>query len=692
MNRVLRLAVVLAVVGIVAPAARGALVSGTVTNPVDGAHIISDATAGVAPNMMTFSGAVSVSGGTVPVVACHYRGSAGAWAGKDLSGPVTLGANGTWSVAVDVTAFYNRCLVRLRDPAVALTAGPAPGTTGPTVTFGYHERTIADTGPNTGQLVDWYAAASQDGAYNDYGSPSWWGGIYDTLLYNGPDVRASLPLWYWNASPYGATGLPITSRGGLIVDGLYAYTLDQAAVADLPNAAKGVTLPGLSGMSVTAFPDPVTGAIGSDQVVPVVRCNAGADAPDPTAACTAWVRTGVVLHRSVRFGSDGTTTRVSDRWVSDDGAAHTVRLQMREDVNGGPNSPGFRFGWVDGAAFKTHAAGDVIVPPPAGQWRVDVVGDSLAPDGDLTYSRGSLVTDRTPSEIRFRSTEDFVRVYDLAVPAGGDVRMEQGYVIAATLASQDAKATAMSDAISGPQVSITSPANGATLTASPVTVTGRATDAVGVTSATVNGQPVTPAADGSFTTSLALTSSPTTITLVAKDAAGNSAQTQVTVNFAPPSPPAGPPPPAAPKCPTRPRFNSVIYRDGVTSFYYRPLPGQEILGARRFGAKLRVMLRTPAGRSRLPRVEYTTARPVDARRLPWFARKVGPNRVVTAIMANADASKYSGIRLAYQPRRGTYAKLILPKGNVRTVQAGCPKVTGYATIYAQNIFVKRASK
>ncbi len=152
------------------------------------------------------------------------------------------------------------------------------------------------------------------------------------------------------------------------------------------------------------------------------------------------------------------------------------------------------------------------------------------------------------------------------------------------------------------------------------------------------------------------------------------------------------PPPPSPTCPTRPRFNSIIFSDGVTSFYYRPLPGQEILGARRFGPRLSSMLRTPQGRSRLPRVEYTTDVNVNAARLPWFARKVGPRRVITAIMANADSAKYSGIRLAYRPKRGTYAKLILPDGNVRTLQAGCPKVTGYKTIYAQNIFVQRTSK
>jgi hypothetical protein len=43
----------------------------------------------------------------------------------------------------------------------------------------------------------------------------------------------------------------------------------------------------------------------------------------------------------------------------------------------------------------------------------------------------------------------------------------------------------------------------------------------GVRATTVNGTAVTPAADGSFSTSVVLTASPSTITVVAKDAAGN---------------------------------------------------------------------------------------------------------------------------------------------------------------------------
>ncbi len=148
---------------------------------------------------------------------------------------------------------------------------------------------------------------------------------------------------------------------------------------------------------------------------------------------------------------------------------------------------------------------------------------------------------------------------------------------------------------------------------------------------------------------------------------------------------------ATAQCPTRPRFNSVIYADGVTSFYYRPQSGQTIRGARRSGAALRGMLGSPSGRSRLPRVEYATAVAVNEKRLPWFARKIGPRRVMTAIMSDASSGAYTGIRLPYRPASGTYAKLILPNGTVHSMATGCAGVTSYGTIYAQNIMVGRTS-
>ena len=116
------------------------------------------------------------------------------------------------------------------------------------------------------------------------------------------------------------------------------------------------------------------------------------------------------------------------------------------------------------------------------------------------------------------------------------MNIEQVYSMATTQPDVQAKARSAEDAYQGPAVAITSPANGATTPTQPVTVTGTATDNVGVTSLTVNGAAVTPAADGSFSTPVTLAPGQNTITAIAKDAAANSSQAAVSVVYAPPAP------------------------------------------------------------------------------------------------------------------------------------------------------------
>jgi hypothetical protein len=82
-----------------------------------------------------------------------------------------------------------------------------------------------------------------------------------------------------------------------------------------------------------------------------------------------------------------------------------------------------------------------------------------------------------------------------------------------------------------PAIVISTPIDGTTVTTSSINVTGTATDNEGVTSLTVNGNPVTLGADGSFTTTVSLTSGANTITVIATDAAGNSATETVTVTY-----------------------------------------------------------------------------------------------------------------------------------------------------------------
>jgi hypothetical protein len=82
-------------------------------------------------------------------------------------------------------------------------------------------------------------------------------------------------------------------------------------------------------------------------------------------------------------------------------------------------------------------------------------------------------------------------------------------------------------------VSITTPATGSTVGAAAQTVTGTATDNVGVRSLTLNGKGVQVGARGAYSTPLTLQPGQNTITAIATDAEGNTAQAQSVVTYVP---------------------------------------------------------------------------------------------------------------------------------------------------------------
>jgi hypothetical protein len=85
-----------------------------------------------------------------------------------------------------------------------------------------------------------------------------------------------------------------------------------------------------------------------------------------------------------------------------------------------------------------------------------------------------------------------------------------------------------------PTVKITAPADGSTVSTSTVTVTGSATDAVGVVGVYLNGASVTLMPDGSFNVPVTLVEGANTITVTAFDKAGNKGTATVTVTYTKP--------------------------------------------------------------------------------------------------------------------------------------------------------------
>jgi hypothetical protein len=102
-------------------------------------------------------------------------------------------------------------------------------------------------------------------------------------------------------------------------------------------------------------------------------------------------------------------------------------------------------------------------------------------------------------------------------------------------------------ALPSPALTISSPAEAATVSEAQLTVSGRATDASGIASLSVNGAPVPVAADGSWLKQLTLAPGSNAIAVVATNAYGNSSQAFRAVTYSPPiaPSPAGASPPRA---------------------------------------------------------------------------------------------------------------------------------------------------
>jgi hypothetical protein len=88
-----------------------------------------------------------------------------------------------------------------------------------------------------------------------------------------------------------------------------------------------------------------------------------------------------------------------------------------------------------------------------------------------------------------------------------------------------------------PAVAITSPSNGATVSSSPVNITGTATDNLsGIAKVLCNGSPASLSAS-TFSCDVPLTNGPNTITVEASDIAGNKASSSITVTLGQLEPP-----------------------------------------------------------------------------------------------------------------------------------------------------------
>jgi hypothetical protein len=234
---------------------------------------------------------------------------------------------------------------------------------------------------------------------------------------------------------------------------------------------------------------------------------------------------------------------VTDSWSSTDASEHQLKLHYNNGEYNCCGSPDWAWPGQEPSGFQT---GDVVDGPfSAPDSMTGRVESSASPS--VTYPTFALTWDTAPSRARYFGSSccpsgalRFMLDYDsVTVPASGTKVLRFVYSTDTTQSGVDAKATRARDAWAAPTVTIASPANGTTVNTPTVNVQGTAQDNVGIASLVVNGTPVTPAADGSYSVPVSLAAGANALTATVKDAAGNTATAAGSVTYTPlPGPPA----------------------------------------------------------------------------------------------------------------------------------------------------------
>ena len=255
---------------------------------------------------------------------------------------------------------------------------------------------------------------------------------------------------------------------------------------------------------------------------------------------TSYTPSGVELDRTWQTAADGTLALQTDVFRSVDGRQHTI-LALEDDDTGSVGSPtGASFLFPGSSGFQDYALA-ATVSLPTGPGTIEFKTDAATPDGgDQTNPQGAIVYASPPNAAAVTFTysdggssgytPEFVLPYSRTIPPGGSIALRFGYVLAYDLPTVRGLAQTVLNSFA-PGLSIAGPTGGATVTTSPLTVTGSASDVAGIASVTVNGRIATVGADGSYSVPVTLTPGTNALTVIATDNDGITTQKQVTVFY-----------------------------------------------------------------------------------------------------------------------------------------------------------------
>jgi hypothetical protein len=245
------------------------------------------------------------------------------------------------------------------------------------------------------------------------------------------------------------------------------------------------------------------------------------------------------MQQATRLLPGGEVARVTQRFASVDGRSHTIDVLFKQAIAAPASgeSPGFLF--PGQGSFATHSRPDSFAAFPAGPGSIITIGDASGflpatsnPIGAITYSSPPISVDFTSAS--GARTATFLMHYAATIPAGGAIVYDWSFSQAASEPAIAELEAVERDRFGLPTISISRPRNRATVRSALITVQGRATDAVGISSVNINGHGVPLVAGGAYTASLRLRKGKNTIRATAINDAGNASAASITVTYKPP--------------------------------------------------------------------------------------------------------------------------------------------------------------
>jgi Glucodextranase, domain B/PASTA domain len=318
------------------------------------------------------------------------------------------------------------------------------------------------------------------------------------------------------------------TRSGLQIDGQNAYP--PAAISSLTSRA------GFEPLSYTAGFNAAHDVVFISETDTPTICDPPGGFPPTTSTCPSLHDSGIQIQQVTALLPGGQVARVTQRFVSVDGRAHSIDALFSQSVSAqaAGQSPGFQF--PGQSSFANQGAPYSFSSFPSGPGSIAVISDAGGflpatsnPIGAITYSRPPISASFVSAS--GAQTGTFLMHYADTVPAGGDVVYNWSFEQAASSGALQTLEGVERDRFANPIVIIGSPHSGAVTTDSSVRVRGQALDSVGISALTVGGHGVAVGSGGVFGTTVRLRVGKNVIVATATNIAGNTSQTSLVLTY-----------------------------------------------------------------------------------------------------------------------------------------------------------------